>query len=124
MASRLRQFAENDESVGRLAIEAFARALEVIPKTLAENAGYNPLEVLVSLQSLNARQGPNCGFDAFSGKVKDLLAENVIEPLLVIKQAMSSASELALMILRINDIIAATKLTMPSPENMPVNGRP
>ncbi len=63
------------------------------------------------------------GFDPFSGSVKDLYEENVIEPLVVKKQAIISASELALMILRINDIIAANKLSLPLPEGMPAAGR-
>ncbi len=123
LASRLRQFAEGVEGIERLGIAAFARALEVIPKALAENAGYNPLEILVEMQSLNAKMGSKVGFDAFTGKVKDLYEENVIEPLLVKKQAVISASELALMILRINDIIAATKLSLPIPEGMSAPGK-
>lgn len=123
LASKLRVFAEGVEGIQRLGIEAFARALEVIPKTLAENAGCNPLEVLVEMRSQNGRTRSEVGFDPFSGTVKDLYQENVIEPFMVKKQAIISASELALMILRINDIIAANKLSLPLPEGMPAAGR-
>jgi len=123
LASRLKSFAESVDGIQRLGIEAFARALEVIPKALAENAGCNPLEVLVEMRSQNARMSSKVGFDPFTGTVKDLYEESVIEPLVVKKQAISSASELALMILRINDIIAANKLSLPVPEGMPAAGR-
>lgn len=123
LASKLRVFAEGVEGIQRLGIEAFARALEVIPKTLAENAGCNPLEVLVEMRSQNGKTSSKVGFDPFSGCVKDLYQESVIEPFLVKKQAIVSASELALMILRINDIIAANKLSLPLPEGMPAAGR-
>ena len=123
IASKLRVFAEGVEGIQRLGIEAFARALEVIPKALAENAGCSPLEVLVEMRSQNAKMRSKVGFDPFSGSVKDLYEENVIEPLVVKKQAIISASELALMILRINDIIAANKLSLPLPEGMPAAGR-
>lgn len=123
LAARLRSFAKGLEGIERLGAEAFAKALEVIPKALAENAGYNPLEILVELQSLNGKIGAKSGFDAFSGKIRDLYEQGVIEPLLVKKQAITSASELALMILRINDIIAAKKLSLPSPEDIAAMGK-
>jgi len=85
LAARLRSFAKGLEGIERLGAEAFAKALEVIPKALAENAGYNPLEILVELQSLNGKIGAKSGFDAFSGKIRDLYEQGVIEPLLVKK---------------------------------------
>lgn len=123
LACKLRKFAEGVNGIQRLGIEAFARALEVVPKALAENAGCNPLEVLVEMRSQTAKNSARAGFDPFSGCVKDLYEENVIEPLVVKQQAIVSASELALMILRINDIIAASKLGLPSPEAMQAAGR-
>ncbi len=78
LSSRLRSLAENVEGIDRLGVEAFAKALEVIPKALAENAGFNPLEILVEMQSLNSKRGP--GVLEHLRKVKDLFQENVIEP--------------------------------------------
>lgn len=114
-ANRLRIFAQSSNGVERLAIEAFVNALEIIPKSLAENAGLNPLDVIVEMRSRNEREGSRMGLDVFTGEIGDLFEKEVIEPLRVKKHAISSGSEVALMILRIDDIIAAKKLELPTP---------
>jgi thermosome len=118
LARKLRDFATTVQGLERLAVEAFANALEIIPKSLAENAGLSPLDVLVEMRSQNEKNGSRVGIDLFSGQVKDLYEEGIIEPLRVKKQAISSGSELALMILRIDDNIASKKLEMPTPGDM------
>ena len=102
----------------QLVVEAYANALEIVPKALAENAGLHPIDVLVELRSRNSEEGYGMGLDVFSGKVRNMFKEGIIEPLRVKKQAVTSASEVAIMILRIDDIMAATKLKLPGPEDM------
>lgn len=114
LAKQLRGFASAVGGLERLAVEAFANALEIIPKSLAENAGLNPLDILVEMRSQNEKNGLRMGIDVLEGKVKDLYEEKVLEPVRVKKQAIGSASELAFMILRIDDNIAAKKIELPS----------
>jgi len=79
-----------------------------VPTTLAENAGFDPIDVLVELRSKHERAGnPWFGIDVFSGDVKDMRKLNVLEPLRVKQQVIKSASEAASMILRIDDVIAS-----------------
>ncbi len=94
------------------AIEAFANALEVIPKTLAENAGLDAVDIITELRHRHEAEpdGWKYGVDVFSGKVADMVALNVIEPLSVKLQALKAAVEAACMILRIDEIIAASKI--------------
>ena len=114
LAKRLRGFASTVGGLERLAVEAFSNALEIVPKSLAENAGLNPLDVLVEMRSQNEKNGLHMGLDVINGKVRDLYKEKVLEPVRVKKQAIGSASELAFMILRIDDNIAAKKIELPS----------
>ena len=124
VAKRLREYAQQIGGREQLAIEAFADAIEIVPKTLAENAGHDPLDIIVQLRERHAKpDGVWYGVDVFEGKVADMLERGVLEPLRVKKQAIRSASEAAHMILRIDDIIAS-KPTEPSkgkggPEGMP-----
>ncbi len=94
------------------ALEAFANAMEVIPKTLAENAGLDAVDILTELRQKHEGEpdGWKYGIDVFSGKVVDMVSINVIEPLAVKLQALKAAVEAACMILRIDEIIAASKL--------------
>ena len=94
------------------ALEAFANAMEVIPKTLAENAGLDAVDILTELRQKHESEpdGWKYGIDVFSGKVVDMVSINVIEPLAVKLQALKAAVEAACMILRIDEIIAASKL--------------
>jgi chaperonin GroEL (HSP60 family) len=94
----------------QLAIEAFARAMDIIPRSLADNAGLNAIDLLVKAKSDHGTGKDNNGIDVFSGNVKNMVNLGVIEPARVKKQAIKSASEAATMILKIDDVIAASKL--------------
>ena len=110
IAKQLRDYATKVGGREQLAIEAFAESLEVVPKTLAENAGLEPIDILVGLRSAHEKpKGEVWGVDVFSGKVADMLSKGVIEALRVKEQAIKSAAEAATMILRIDDVIASTK---------------
>jgi len=105
--------AEADKVGGReqLAINAFADALEVIPRTLAENAGLDPIDKLAELRAKHEDAANKWyGLDAFKGGAEDMFKNGVIEPLKIKTQAIKSASEAAEMILRIDDIISAKEL--------------
>ncbi len=110
VAKSLRDFAQGFSGREQLAILAFAEAMEIIPRTLAENAGLDPINVLVELRAAHDRGQHAHGVDVFTGKIIDMAAAGVIEPLKTKTQAISSASEAAELILRIDDVIAASKL--------------
>jgi thermosome len=118
----LREFAQSFSGREQLAILAFAEAMEIIPRTLAENAGLDPIDILVELRSAHEEDKITYGVDVYTGKIVDMKAKGVIEPLKIKTQAIKSAAEAAEMILRIDDIISAGKLDkggaprMPSPE--------
>jgi thermosome len=102
----------------QLAVEAFASALEIIPKTLAENAGIDPIDVLVELKSAHERGNKHAGVDIESGKVIDMKGAGVIEPLRIKTHAIESATEVAVMLLRIDDVIAGKGLEKSKGEGM------
>jgi chaperonin GroEL (HSP60 family) len=108
IAKELRKYATKVGGREQLAVEAFADAVEVIPRTLAENAGLEPIDILVELrQRHDAPDGKNIGINVFTGKLQDSVANGVIEPIVVKEQAIKSAAESAAMILRIDDVITA-----------------
>jgi thermosome len=109
LSLRLREYAATVGGRGQLAIEAFASAMEVIPRTLAENAGLDPIDILVDLRAAHEQGKKSFGLSIDTGKPADMLKAGVVEPLRVKTQAVSSAAEAAVMILRIDDIIAAQK---------------
>jgi len=110
VAKELRKYATKVGGREQLAVEAFADAMEVIPRSLAENAGLEPIDVLVELRSTHDKEdGKYKGINVFTGKVQNSLNNGVIEPVVVKEQAIKSAAESATMILRIDDVIAATK---------------
>ncbi|MCW3131811.1 MAG: thermosome subunit alpha [Candidatus Methanospirare jalkutatii] len=109
VALKLRDYASKVGGREQLAIQSFADALEIIPRSLAENAGLDPIDMLVSLRAAHEAGDKNAGLDVFNGEAVDMVKANVIEPLRVKKQAISSAVEAATMILRIDDVIAASK---------------
>jgi thermosome len=127
-AKRLRKFAEKFSGREQLAIRAFADALEVIPRCLAENGGLDPIDTLVELRAAHDQGktgfGINLGNNLGNGSVADAMLMGVVEPLKVKTQAIKSAAEAAEMILRIDDVISANKLSrgpsggMPSPGDM------
>ncbi|SEW28009.1 thermosome subunit [Natrinema salifodinae] len=108
----LRDYADSVGGREQLAVEAFADALEVIPRTLAENAGLDPIDSLVELRSAHDGGDTAAGLDAYTGDTIDMDAEGVYEPLRVKTQAIESATEAAVMLLRIDDVIAAGDLAV------------
>jgi thermosome len=108
VAKKLRDYAVKVGGREQLAIEAFADAVESIPLTLAENAGLDPIDIMVALRAKHESAAtPSYGVDVFSGKIRDMLELNVVEPLRVKQQVIKSATEAANMILKIDDVIAA-----------------
>jgi chaperonin GroEL (HSP60 family) len=124
LSLRLAGFASTVGGREQLAIEAFAQAMEAIPWTLAENAGLDAIDVVIQLKSAHEKKGgKNFGVDLDTGKPADMIKMNVIEPLRVKTQAIKSAAEVANMILRIDDVIAARKgMPMPQGGGMPGMG--
>jgi len=114
VAKQLRDYAAKVGGREQLAVEAFAETLEIIPKTLAENAGLEPIDVMVELRSAHEKpKGHLMGVDVFTGKVVNMQRKKVIEPLSVKEQAVKSAAESASMILRIDDVISVSKTAGP-----------
>ena len=120
VAETLRQYASTMEGREQLAIRAFADAVEAIPWTLAENAGFDPVDCLVALRSQHGQGKKDLGLDIESGKPADMLAKGVVEPLKVKTQAIKSATEAATMVLRVDDVVAAKREEMtPKPGQSP-----
>ena len=118
LALKLRKFAPRVGGREQMAIEAFANAIEVVPSTLAENAGLDVIDTLMGLRKSHTKKGRNqhAGLDAFTGKVVNMQSRNVVEPLRVKTQAVSSATDVATMILRIDDVIASKQPEGPEPD--------
>ena len=110
----LRTFAETVGGREQMAIEAFASALEIVPRTLAENAGLDPVTTLIELRKAHADGQSHAGINVYEGGVVDMRKANVIEPLRVVEQAIQSATETAVMILRIDDVISSKGVSMGS----------
>jgi len=108
LAKELRKFADSLSGREQLAVQAFANAIEIIPRTLAENAGLDPIDITTELKAAHDKKQIWAGVDVFSGKVVDAWKAGVIEPLKIKTQAVSSAAEVAEMILRIDDVIAGS----------------
>ena len=111
LARELRRQADKVGGREQLAIDAFANALEVIPRTLAESAGIDPIDTLIDLRTQHDKGLVSAGVDVFAGKVSDMAKLKVLEPLKIKTQAISSAAEAAEMILRIDDVIIASKIS-------------
>jgi chaperonin GroEL (HSP60 family) len=107
LARRLRNFGQSLTGREQLAVEEFASALEFIPTTLAENAGIDPIDILTELKSRHDTGDKNVGLNLFTNKVENVLEARILEPLKIKSQAISSASEVAIMILRIDDVVAS-----------------
>ena len=103
----LRAFAESVGGREQMAIEAFATALEIVPRTLAENAGLDPVTTIIELRKAHAEGDSKSGINVYEGGVMDMKEANVLEPLRVVEQAILSATETATMILRIDDVISS-----------------
>jgi thermosome len=119
LAKEIRKYATKIGGREQLAIEAFADALEVIPKTLAENAGLEPIDIITQLRAAHdSTDNKNKGINIYDGKIQDSIKNGVIEPIMVKEQAIKSAAESAAMILRIDDVITA-KTPKGGPGGMP-----
>lgn len=110
IAKELRDYARNVGGREQLAIEAFAESIEVVPRSLAENAGLDPIDIIVELRAAHQKaDGVSMGVNVFTGKIEDMYSIGVMEPAIVKEQAIKSATEATSMILRIDDVIAASK---------------
>ena len=108
----LRTYAETVGGLEQMAIEAFASALEIVPRTLAENAGLDPVTTLIELRKAHADGASHTGINVYEGGVIDMKSKNVLEPMRVVEQAIQSATETAIMILRIDDVISSKGVPM------------
>ena len=124
VAKGLRKYANSLSGREQLAVLAFADSVEIIPRTLAENAGLDPIDVITDLKAQHDKKNKWAGIDVFTGKVVDAWRKGVIEPLKIKTQAIKSASEVANLILRIDDVIAGGKEPMPSQGPPPGMGMP
>ncbi len=102
---KIRDYASTVGGRVQMAIEAYAAAYESIPRALAENSGFNPIDKLVELKNVHSKGKKNAGLNVFEGKVVDMLAEGVIEPLRSKRQSIQSASETAVMLIRVDDMM-------------------
>jgi len=110
----VREYSASLKGREQFAVENFAAAVEIIPRALAENSGFDPLDKLVELKAAHERGEKNAGLDAYTGKIVDMWQGGVIEPLRTKKQSVESAVEAATMILRIDDVIASKREAMPA----------
>jgi thermosome len=113
LSLKLREYADSLSGREQLAVSAFANSLEIIPRTLAENAGLDPIDKLVEMTSRHKEGNIHMGLDVYTGDVVDMWEAGIVEPLRVKTQAISSAAEAAVMILRIDDVIASRGEPMP-----------
>ena len=117
----LRDYASTVGGREQMAIEAYANAIEIVPKTLAENAGLDPIDMMIEMRRIHKKGNKYAGIDVNNGKVSDMLKNNVIEPLRVSVQEIQASTEAATMILRIDDVIAS-KSGGGAPGGMPPGG--
>jgi len=122
IAMKLREYSASVGGREQLAIEKFAEAIEIVPRTLSENAGLDSIGILISLKKEHADGRKNMGVDVVKGKPIDMMELGVIEPIRVGKQAIDSATDAAVMILRIDDVIATKASSAGAPK--PPGGRP
>ena len=107
LARRLRTYAKSLGGREQLAVDEFAASLESIPEALADNAGLDPIDVLTELKKRHESGQARDGLNLFTGKIEDTLAAGIVEPVKVKSQAIQSASEVATLILRIDDVLVS-----------------
>jgi thermosome len=122
LAMKLREYAASVGGREQIAIDAFASALEVIPTALAENAGLDPIDIIIELRKAHKGGKVHAGINVFTGKVDDMLKLSVIEPFCVGRQAINSATDAAVLLLRIDDVIASKGGGPMPPGGMPNPG--
>ena len=115
LALKIRDYGASLKGREQLAVEKFAEAMEIIPRTLAENSGLDPIDKLVALKAAHERGETNAGLNVYSGEIVDMRKNNVIEPLRTKRQSVRSAADAAILILRIDDVIASKKGAAPPP---------
>jgi thermosome len=113
VARALRVYAETLPGREQLAVRSFGEAMEIVPLTLGENAGLDPVDLLLELRARHEKGEKWAGVDVLEGKIKDMRDLEVYEPLAVKKQTIKSATEAATMILRVDDVIASGKMKAP-----------
>jgi thermosome len=107
VALGLREYAASVGGREQIAIDAFADAMEVVPRTLAENAGLDPIDTLIELRKAHKKGKKHAGINVYAGGLLDMKREHVLEPIRVGRQAIESATDAAVMVLRIDDVIAS-----------------
>ncbi len=122
VASHLKDWADSFDGREQLAIKKYAEALESIPLTIAENAGMDPIDTMVTLRAQQSQGHKWTGIDAKKGKIADMFSQDIVEPLIVKEQIIKSATEAACMILRIDDVIAISGGSPPGPSGPPPMG--
>jgi thermosome len=119
LSKKIREYADSLSGREQLAVQTFAETLELIPRTLAENSGFDPIDILTELKAKHDKES-NYGLNALTGKIENMELLGIIEPLKIKTQAIKSATGTAIMLLRIDDIISAGKLDkMPPGAGMP-----
>src|SRR5919112_1759438 len=121
-AGKLREWTNTLSGREQLAAEKFAEALEVVPLTLAENAGMDPIDTMTDLRAKQSKGSKSAGIDARNARITDMSKLDIVEPLSVKEQVIKSATEVASMILRIDDVIASSKSAGGPPGGMPPGG--
>ncbi|MDD5053809.1 MAG: thermosome subunit alpha [Candidatus Nanoarchaeia archaeon] len=125
LSKQLMKYSNTLSGREQMAIKSYAMAMEVIPRTLAENAGIDALDVLTSLKTRHdTKDGKDFGLNVFTGKTTDMKSIGIIEPLKIKTQAISGATEATIMILRIDDVIARGKESMQNQRGMNNQGMP
>lgn len=120
ISKELKDFAKTLKGREQIALNTFAKSLEIVPRTLAENAGLDPIDIMTELNSAHKKGNKFAGINVFDGKVINALNEGIIEPAKIKTHAIRSATEVAVMILRIDDVIASgvDNNQPPSPDQM------
>jgi thermosome len=122
VAMKLRAYSASVGGREQIAIDAFASAMEVVPTALSENAGLDPIDILIELRKAHKNGKVHAGVNVFTGQVEDMEKLNVLEPFCVGRQAINSATDAAVMILRIDDVIASKGGHSGGPGGMPGMG--
>lgn len=108
VSSRLKDWADIFDGREQLAVKKYAEALEVIPITIAENAGMNPIDTIANLRAQHSQGLKWTGIDAKNSKITNMLEQSIVEPVIVKEQIIKSATETVCMVLRIDDVIAVS----------------